>query len=304
MVKMKHKKKYHLKNNYKNILFILFSSILIICMQNSKFLKPIFKFYNEKYLKKEFINESKTLNKSISQAVFNDDIKFSETTNKEIIYDDMFFVKEIKDDKPIIYLYNTHQGENYLKKEGTEYTPNIMTTTSYLNEKLNDKSLPTIMETKSVSKVLSDNNWKYGYSYRVSRSFINDAVNEYPSIKYLFDIHRDSGKREHTTLCVNNKCYAKLLFLVGLENPNYEENQKYAEELSKRVNNKLDGLSKGILQKKGKNVNGVYNQDFSNRTILIEVGGENNYLEEVYNSLDILSEVIFEFIREELNNGL
>ncbi len=57
------------------------------------------------------------------------------------------------------------------------------------------------------------------------------------------------------------------------------------------------------MQKKGPKVNGVYNEDFSNRTLLIEVGGENNTIEEVYNSLDVLSEVLISFIKEEIKNG-
>ena len=58
-------------------------------------------------------------------------------------------------------------------------------------------------------------------------------------------------------------------------------------------------LNRGILQKQGPKVNGVYNEDFSNRTILIEVGGENNTIDEVYNTVDVLSEVISEYIKEE-----
>ena len=65
------------------------------------------------------------------------------------------------------------------------------------------------------------------------------------------------------------------------------------------LNDRVEKISKGILQKQGKGVNGIYNEDFSNRTILIEVGGENNKIEEVYNTLDILSDVIYDYIVKE-----
>ena len=273
-------------------------------MQINNPLKPLFNYCKKKYLKSSYIADNIDLKNKITKAVFNNvDINYHDNLASTKLYDDMFFVKEVKENEPIIYLYNTHQTEKYQKESNSDFTPSILTATSYLKEKLNDKNLPTMMEYRSVSKILSDNNWKYGYSYKVSRTFIEDSVSKNPSIKYLFDIHRDSGSHNATTLCVNNKCYAKLLFLVGLENPNYAENQIYAEELHKMVNERIDKLSKGILQKQGKGVNGVYNQDFSNRTILIEVGGENNTIEEVYNTLDILTEVIYEYIVRENNYG-
>ena len=303
-MKLHHKKKYHLKKPFKHILYILIGATLIIYIQLTNPLKPLFNYCKNKYIKNNFVVQNKNLKSKIASTVFSDlDFTYKENINNKKLYDDMFFVKEVKENEPIIYLYNTHQTEKYQNKNNSDFYPSIMTATSYLNEKLNDKNISSIMEYRSVSKVLSDNNWKYGYSYKVSRSFIEDTVNKNPSIKYLFDIHRDSGSHERTTVCVENKCYARLLFLVGLENPNYIENQDYAEKLNKMVNEKVDKLSKGILQKQGKGVNGIYNQDFSNRTILIEVGGENNSIDEVYNSLDVLAEVIYEYIIKENNYG-
>ena len=67
------------------------------------------------------------------------------------------------------------------------------------------------------------------------------------------------------------------------------------------INAKIPGLSKGIYKKEGEGVNGVYNQDFSNRTILIEVGGPENTIDEVYETLLVLSEVLTEVINNDQN---
>ena len=301
---MHHQKKYTLKKPYKYLLKTILISFILIYMLINNPLKPLFKYCKNKYLKNNYLITNTNLKSKIAKSVFNDiDVIYKNKEENIKLYDDMFFVKEIKENKPVVYLYNTHQTEKYIKRNNMDYEPSVMSITSYLNEKLNDKNIPTMMEYRSVSKVLTDNNWKYGYSYKVSRTFIEDVVSKNPSIKYLFDIHRDSGTHDSTTLCINDKCYAKVLFLVGLENPNYIENQKYAEELHKMVNSRVDKLSKGILQKQGKGVNGVYNQDFSSRTILIEIGGENNYVDEVYNTLDILTDVIYEYIIKENNYG-
>ena len=279
------KKKLKLKKKVKRTLVLSFIFFIILMINfNKLLLKTLTKYGNE----------------SINSVFFEVDDEIAEyksTKSKSDTYDEIFKIREEKNTNPIVYLYNTHQGEKYFKNDVFE--PSIITATNYLKEKLNNLNINTIMEKRSVSDVLSQNGWSYGSSYRVSRSFLESTKNEFPTIKYYFDIHRDAGKKESTTLCVNDKCYAKLLFLVGLENPNYAVTEEYAENLSARINNKLKGLSKGIIQKQGQYVNGVYNEDFSNRLILIEVGGENNTIEEVYNTVDILSEVISDFIRED-----
>lgn len=285
------KKRYKLKKNvsffYK--LFLIF--ILIIYMQNSNFIKHFIKVGAGKYVKNSYVERYNQLSTSLK-------IKKEEEPNNDAI----FTIKEEKNESPLIYIYNTHQTEKYLSNNES-YKPTVMHAAKYLNEQFNKNGLPSIFENKSINEVLTLNNWSYGSSYKVSRKYIEDAYSENNTIKYFFDIHRDAGTHSYTTLCSSNKCYAKLLFLIGLENPNYLENQKYAEELNKRLNEKVKGISKGILQKQGKKVNGIYNQDFSPRVILIEVGGENNNIEEVYNTLNILSEVLINYIKEESNYG-
>ena len=52
------------------------------------------------------------------------------------------------------------------------------------------------------------------------------------------------------------------------------------------------------MNKSGKWVNGIYNQDFDENVFLIEVGGQYNNIEEVKNSIDVLAKVIFEYVKE------
>ena len=89
-----------------------------------------------------------------------------------------------------------------------------------------------------------------------------------------------------------------MLFVVGLEHDGYEENLKLAKILNEKIKLKYPGLSRGVLEKKGPGVNGIYNQDFNKNTILIEVGGQYNYIEEVNNTLKIISQVIYEYLNE------
>lgn len=288
-MKRKFKRKLKLKKNIRLLTKFILVFLLIIFMQNNKYIKSFIKTNGAKYVNEKYVKQYKKEN-------------IISTGNQKDNKDKLFFVKEEKSSNPLIYIYNTHQTEKYLTKNSS-FKPNVTYVSKYLQEKFNENNLYTIVENRSITDILNLNGWAYGSSYKVSRMFMEDTFKNNETIKYFFDIHRDAGSHNYTTLCLNETCYAKLLFLIGLENPNYIDNQKYAEELSKMINEKVNGLSKGILQKQGKKVNGIYNQDFSPRTMLIEVGGENNTIDEVYNTLNILSDVLIEYINKEISNG-
>ena len=81
-------------------------------------------------------------------------------------------------------------------------------------------------------------------------------------------------------------------------NKNYEFLIRYNDiTMPYMINSKYNGLSRGIYKKEGKGVNGVYNQDFNKNTILIEVGGEENTIDEVSNTCSILADILEEYIR-------
>ena len=204
--------------------------------------------------------------------------------------------KDIKE--PIIYIYNSHQLENYNNANLEIYgiTPNVLMASYLLKEKLNDLGLPSIVEDTNITEFLSLNNWNYASSYKASRIFMLDKQNTYPSIKYFIDIHRDSVERNVTTVKINNKSYARILFVVGLEHKNYEKNLDLANKLNNIFLKNYPGLSRGVYKKEGPNVNGIYNQDISPNVMLIEVGGVDNNIEEVMNTVNAISDVLKKYI--------
>lgn len=119
------------------------------------------------------------------------------------------------------------------------------------------------------------------------------------SIKYYIDLHRDSVKKKYTTTEINGVSYAKVMLLVGLEHDNYQANLKEAQKINNKLNKEYPSLSRGIYKKSGKGVNGIYNQDFSKYTFLFEVGGTDNNIQEVNNSISVLAKILNEYIKEE-----
>lgn len=208
---------------------------------------------------------------------------------------------ESKKENPTIYIYNTHQTEDYKPTSYLEYSvnPNVLMASYILEEQLSKKGHVVLVEEESVSKLRTTLGLNYAGSYKVTRSMMENAKKNNPTLKYYIDLHRDSLTRDKTTLTVDSKSYAKILFIVGLENSNYQENLDFTNKISDLLNQKVKGLSKGIYKKEGPLVNGVYNQDFSNRVILIELGGNENTIDEVYRSLIVLGEVLDEVIKND-----
>lgn len=210
-----------------------------------------------------------------------------------------------KNDKPLVYIYNTHNKEEYSfnKSDAYNITPTVITTSYILEEVLKNNGITSIVEERKPSDILKKNNWKYSYSYKASRSLLEDSIIKFPSLSYFIDIHRDSVKKSITSITIDGVDYAKVLFILGLENENYKENQIMIESLNEKINKKYPGLSRGIYKKQGAGVNGIYNQDFSPHCILIEFGGNNNTIDEVYNSVLVVGKMISEYIEEDYEDS-
>ena len=208
-------------------------------------------------------------------------------------------IKEKENQDPLIYIYNTHQTEEYTPSTFVEYSvmPTVQMNNYILEEKFEQNGYSTIVEEQNIKTVLNEHKWNYAGSYNASRIFLEQAKKNYPTLKYFIDVHRDSLKKEATTIELNNKSYAKILFIVGLENPNYEQNLSFTEKINNQLNEKYPGLSKGIYKKEGTGVNGVYNQDFSPYTILVEMGGPENTVDEVLNTSLAFSDCFLEVIK-------
>lgn len=203
-------------------------------------------------------------------------------------------------DKPKIYIYNSHQGEEYSKEylEDHNIIPNVLTASYMLKDKLNNLGINTIVEENDILKYMKENNLNHAGSYTASKYFLKKIINQYNSIELYIDLHRDSISHDLSYVNINNMDCAKILFVIGLENENYKNNLKVVERLNTIINTKYPNLSRGILKKQGYGVNGVYNQDLDSNVILIEIGGYQNNINEISNTLDMVAIAIKEYLNE------
>lgn len=209
-------------------------------------------------------------------------------------------VSNINDNLPKVYIYNTHQTEGYVMEndEIHSLTPNVYEAANALKEMLNEKNINAIVEDGNISEYLNNNNLNYDDSYIASRYFLEKAIIEYPSIDIFIDLHRDALNHELATVEYEGKKYAKILFVVGLEHSNHQENLAFANELNNLFLNNYPFLTRGVLTKSGPLVNGIYNQDLSNKIILLEVGGNESTFDEVSNTLELVSNILYKKLGE------
>lgn len=298
------------------LLFLLFKSFILttkLASSNEEFLNKLlndsnhyilYKNVNEnpiysfvKLITKIDIKEPKSiLEKSLKYKTNNMNISYTASDDVYSLNSD--YIEDTNKDNnienPIVYIYNTHQLEEYNKTNLEEYNikPNVLMVSYILREYLNRNNIKTVVETADITDFLNVNGWNYSKSYNASRYYLDEAIKKYPNLKLIIDLHRDAIEYNASTVTINDKKYAKVLFVVGLDYENYQPNLDLANSLNNLINSKYPGLSRGVLKKSGKNVNGIYNQDLKNNIVLIECGGYQNNIDEVMNTMIALSDII------------
>lgn len=208
-----------------------------------------------------------------------------------------------------VFIYHTHNLESYLPllKDASESDEAISSdqrvTVVKFGKKLTDllqkEGIGTEHDTTNINQELLDRKWKYYASYSVSKEVVEAAINENDQLSYLIDIHRDSLRKEKTTATIDGKSYAKVYFIIGEANENYEKNAAFAKKLHERLNEKYPGISRGVGSKGQDEGNGIYNQNYSDKAILLELGGVDNTQDELTRTTEAFADVFSEIYWDE-----
>ncbi|MGJ7912197.1 stage II sporulation protein P [Neobacillus sp. LXY-1] len=205
--------------------------------------------------------------------------------------------------RKVVYLYFTHNRESYLpylkgvtdSDNAYHSQINVTKVGEHLKSSLENRGIGTFVDKTDINANLNKKGWKFWRSYDESRTVVQAAMASNRDLHYFIDIHRDSQRKDKTTVSINGKSYAKLAFIIGGKNPNYEKNAKFATELHNLLEKKYKGLSRGIIIKNEPGSNSIYNQNLSDNAILIEFGGVDNNFDELNRSADALADVFSEY---------
>ncbi|MEO2206782.1 stage II sporulation protein P [Paenibacillus pabuli] len=210
--------------------------------------------------------------------------------------------------KKAVLIYHSHPREGYNPLLGTKSdnpssgkaTGNVFQVGTYLSDSLQALGVGVEHATDDYPTKVKDYNWNYSYKY--SRQTVKAALAENDDLTYLIDIHRDSQRHNKTTTTINGKGYAKVYFIIGHENPNWQQNEAFAAKIHKKLEAKYPGVSRGVWGKDGGGANnGEYNQTLSPNSILIEIGGIDNTGAELKRTSKVLADMIAEVYWEDQN---
>lgn len=137
--------------------------------------------------------------------------------------------------------------------------------------------------------------------YNSIRPFVEDAL-AHKEYDIVLDLHRDAVNANIATLKVGEESYAKIYFVVGGAHPNHKWNEQLAQNLSNQLNKLVPGISRGVVIKSGKGVDGVYNQDLSKNAILIELGGIDSTEVEVNRTIAILAKAVSNLFHQQITS--
>lgn len=125
----------------------------------------------------------------------------------------------------------------------------------------------------------------YNGSYDRSRITVTDILEKYPSIKVVLDVHRDaiereSGERIAPYAEINGKSCAQVMIICGCDDgtmgmPDCMKNLRTASLFQQYMEKSYPGLTRPVLFDYRK-----YNQDLTTGSLLLEMGGHANSLDE------------------------
>lgn len=305
----------------KSKIIIYICIILFAAIYSFKYMKTIhFAHNNEEFVKYllEDANHFKNYNSHLKKLIYKANrflVGFNVNDPVSLLENEFFYKKkkeaveqitykeknneEKKERKPTIYIYSTHQTESYeagnLKEFGI--TPDVMMASYLLEDRLQKEGINVIIEERKMSDYLKAYNLTYDLSYYASRAYAQDILSK-NEVDLVMDLHRDALAKDLSTITLNQKNYAKILFVVGGKSSYVNENNAIVTGLHNKIKSTYPGLSRGILKRDAS----VYNQDLTNHSILLELGGNENTVDEVMNTVEAITPFLAEYIKEAYGN--
>lgn len=192
---------------------------------------------------------------------------------------------------PEMLIYHTHNIESYVPTSGkTHVYDNPDQTVMRVGARLAENLAAAGVDVTHSKADNSSQNYTLAYSYSLKN--ITEILAKNPSIGYTFDIHRDAGPRTLATTVIEGQSTARIYIVVGINttlgHPNYQKNIAFANQLNDKLNQLYPGLSRGVrITDRSR-----YNQHVRDNALLIEVGTEQNTMDEALRAVNFLSEAI------------
>lgn len=198
-----------------------------------------------------------------------------------------------------VLIYHTHGSESFADSREGKKEDTIVGVGSYLTKILEEQYGIAVYHDETAYDVI-DGVLDRSKAYENAYNNVSKILKENPSIEVVIDLHRDGVDEEtHLVTEVNGKRTAKIMFLNGVSRSNMNGEIDYLKNPNK-LSNLAFSFQMYLTGKEhyGDYVRKIYvrslryNLHLLPRTALIEVGAQNNTLEEEKNAMEPLAAIL------------
>lgn len=211
---------------------------------------------------------------------------------EQLLARDMTISKE--GDGPQILIYHTHSQEAFADSIPGDRSTSIVGVGDRLTEILqNEYGYKVLHHTAQYDTVRDD-------AYAEALPGIEQVLAENPSIQVVIDLHRDSvAEGTHLVMDLDGRPTARFMFFNGLSrtrktgniaylyNENQDANLAFSFQMQLKAAEYYPGLTRKIYLKGYR-----YNMHLRPQSLLVELGAQNNTVEEAMNACDPLAHVL------------
>lgn len=204
-----------------------------------------------------------------------------------------------KKNEPQILIFHTHgASEHFIDSSPDSKEESIIGVGSVLADILEDRYGYRVIHDETEYDRINgqiDRNKAYNKAY----TGIKSTLHRYPGIQVVIDLHRDGvGNKVHRLTTINGKKTAQVMFFNGLsrnrkgairylKNDNLQSNLAFSLQMKMKSMELYSDFAKPVYLKGYR-----YNLHLRKRSLLIELGNENNTLEEAKNAMDPLARIL------------
>ncbi len=199
---------------------------------------------------------------------------------------------------PLVYIYHTHSQEGYADSKSGDASMSVIALGDRLTEILTEEyGLSVLHNPYAYDMVEGEEERSRASNY--AKADLEKVLEEHPSIQVIIDLHRDAVPEEmHLVTEIDGKPTAKIMFFNGLSenregemeslpNPYREDNLAFSLQMMLNAEAYYPGFMRGIYLKCYR-----YNLHFRPRSVLVEVGAQNNTFEEAMNAMEPLADIM------------
>lgn len=220
-------------------------------------------------------------------------IRSSDISAAELLAKDLTIAEDV--DGPQILIYHTHSQETYGGAPEGDDENSVVAVGEYLTRLLTEQYGFSVLHHTGEYDV---NDRDHAYSNAAPA--LKEILEENPTIEVVIDLHRDSvPEKNHLVTQINGKDCAKIMFFNGLcrttargdltkmPNPYLQDNLAFSLQMQLAAADQYPDFTRRIYLKGYR-----YNMHFCPKTLLVEVGAQNNSLEEAMNAMEPLASLL------------